>query len=274
VRRILAAVVAVLFLVGGFAAYRFRTNPDRGQQVIRLWCVDELSVTCEAVTREFPDRFQITVSTPIEIEKQILASNADTSDAFLSSSLWLGRVNDRLQRKPQDIAQSPLVLITRSQTNGCPVLSCAKAARVAIGTPSDDLSALSALAATGTALGLRADTLDSGTSDEDAAIQVLRLARERGPVTEALAIINATPTIDAVVAVKALTQLSAALRVTPVAPVTVVDIQLAANKNDSRLDTLAEFLRADLTRRGWDTPTKGGSFGDTALANALLDRTR
>ncbi len=273
-RRILAAVVAVLFLVGGFAVHRFRTNPDRGQQVIRLWCADELSVTCEAVATEFPDRYRVTVSTPIEIEKQILASTGDTPDAFLTSSMWLGRVSDRLQRKPEDVAQSPLVLITRAQTNACPALACAKSARVAIGSPLEDLSALSALAATATAIGLKADALDSGNPDEDAAIQTLRQARQRGSVTEALTIINATPTIDAVLAAKALVQLSPSLRVTPVEPVTVVRLQLAANKKDARLDSLAAFVRADLTGRGWDTPAKGVSVGDTALANALLDRTR
>jgi hypothetical protein len=275
VRRILAAVVAVLFLVGGFAAYKFRTNEDRGQVAIRLWCTNEVKETCESVERQWPERYLVMVRTPREIEKAAKDFTKNPVQVVLTSTLWADRIRTYVPALKTVVGQSDLVVVTKSGASACPALKCVDTAQVAIGVPEEDLSGLSTLSAVGTHLGLSGATLDSGTDEEESAVSKIRNEIKPGLLANAIATLNATGILDAVIAPRwAVTGVASTLRIEPISPNTVMKLELLASANDSRLDSLPDFLTDELVRNGWDRPSGTTATGDAALASWLLERTK
>jgi hypothetical protein len=256
-KRIAAFVVAVAFIVGGFVAYNARNDPERGRPPLVVWCVPDAAAACEAVASS---RVTVAVKTPLAMETALAT---DTSvDAIVTSPAWLERADDRAKlRVSAPLASTPIVVVTRTGTNGCRDLACLTRAETKAALPPRNTLAASIVGA---------DVFD-GKAEDEIPTELVDILRRGGPSTngvDALAALVTVRLVDAVVTTKPATADVAGVSIQPVTPAASVGLSIGWIREDPRLDALAKSLRSKLTQLGWDGP---GATVPGPDSNAVVD---
>ncbi len=262
-KRVLAAVVAIALIAGGFYANSQRTDPERGREPLQLWCVTDAASVCEALAS---DRVVVTIATPVEMESTLTAATGPAPiNAVVSSPAWLKLLDDKSKLKiSSSLASAPIVVATKSGVSTCTDLPCliAPAARAALPVPKS-LSA-SIVAAGG---------IGDKTEDQlnSAVLEHLRAGGTASAGLESMTALVSAGLLSAVVTIEPTTNGVAGVTVRPVSPSAVLELDIGWIDEDPRLDDLATRLAKEFRAQGWDSPN------DTTVgpdSNATIDAYR
>lgn len=246
-KRVLAAVVAIGLIAAGFIVNGRRTDPERGRAPLVLWCVADAADACNAVAS---DRVLVTIRTPKQIERDIVADSSDNSDngvdAVVSSPEWLARLDDRQRLAVSaPLASAPIVVVTRAtQAADCVSASCL--------VKGDRKAALPDRRSLAAALVL-AQSLGGGTGD-DLSTKQLDFVQGGGTPTPGIEPLNALLTVrlvDAVVTLAPAAKEVNGARTTQLSPPLTLALDIGTIREDPRIDALTEDLRTTFRSRGW-----------------------
>lgn len=302
-RRLLAAIVAVAMLFGGYVVYLIRTdselpwesvstssvtNPDNpsGSSSIMQFnvsCVPETEDGCASADNVGQSAF--TIETPSSTEKAFGDNSPKAPDAWLTTTLGFERI--RFVRPDLKIAghvaSTRIMVVTKTGATNVAVSCAGKLACVAnagrVSFPAVDTGAglWVATATVDTLIGPGEDpaTIDDveGASD---VIQGIRTSKKSSPV-EALSNLVTLRLLDAVVttesAVRSIGPTGVELTPADTTPVPYV-LVISKSVNSSQAKQLLTSLRASLGANGFDAPVTDLPLPTPGLANEINQRLR
>lgn len=272
-RRILAAVAAIAMVAGGFLVRRGLNNPERGKAPLRLWCVPEAALACNELPGARTGRVVVTVDSPANFESRLKSMDpqALSVDAIVTDPWWI----DRAKPLPPAVANttplaaSAIVVAQREGDANCEGdIRCLTDRKASI--PAIDAGITGPLAAASLFVITKADPAnpDSDVVRANAHLLVELMKPIADGITP-LQGLTSLKLLDAVVLSAAEFKQAAPAGVVsrPLRPPTEIRLTLAAYVADARLATLAEDLRAQLLRTGWQTP----GAPRTSPSNVLLN---
>jgi hypothetical protein len=305
VRRLLAAIAAVVMLFAGYAIYLIRTDsklpwessssrePTSGDTVgsgstspvntpeattrFNVSCVSEAEQACQSNE----DLGQITIESPQATEKAYGDKLADAPDAWVTTSLSYQRialVRPDL-RLAGTLASSRIMVVTKAGATNPAVtcaakLSCvAKAGRVAFPakTTGAGLWVAAATVTSAIAVGEQPTTIDD-IAEGSAVLQGLNSAKKLQP-SSALSNLTSVSLLDSVVLPEASLRSIAPTGVNAVAAVDTPPIAfvLVVSKNvtDKQAQQLTSSLTKSLRDNGFDPITAPIPTPDPGLANEI-----
>lgn len=282
-RRVLAAVAAIAMIIAGFAAYNLRTDPDRGREAVRMWCIPEAKTLCDDIAST--QNVVVTVGSPKDVERQLLRAEPGAApyDVLVTAHHLVQRAMNTPNRPVQtySIASTPIVAVTRTGQNSCGgdiaclLKSTDSAKRTAI--PHPTATALGALAG---AAAYRAADLTDATADTEPGLAVEAAIKEgvrsmQRQSLDPLVALTTVRLIDTVFATKAEHELinPAGTEATSLKPATSLQLEAAWLVADPRIATVVDGLKKAATTAKWSGPQsddKADLALETALANYVM----
>jgi hypothetical protein len=307
VRRLLAAVAAVVMLVAGYAIYLIRTdsklpwessssrdttagnttadgttgpgNVPESTVRFNVSCVSEAEQACASADNVGESAF--TIESPQSTEKAFGDKKPDAPDAWLTTSLSYQRialVRPDL-RLAGTLASSRIMVVTKSGATN-PAVSCAaklscvaKAGRVAFPakTTGAGLWVATSTLTSATAAGERPATVDD-IADGSAVLQGLNAAKKLSP-NNALSNLTSVSLLDAVVLPEAALRSISPTGVNAVpaldaAPIAFVLI-VGKSVNDKQAKQLSASLKKSLLANGFDAVKTAIPTPDPGLADDI-----
>lgn len=270
-------------VIAGFAAYNVRTDPNRGREAIRMWCIPEAKALCESLAAK--ENVRVTVGSPKEVEQQLLRAEPGAApyDVLVTAHHLVQRAMNTPNRPVQTypIAGTAVVAITRAGQNSCTgAISCFlktsdTAKRTAISGPNATAVGALAGAAAFRAAGLTAATADSdeGSSVEAAIKESVRTMDRQS--LDPLVALTTVRLIDVVLATEAENRLiaPAGTEATALQPATTLQLEAAWLVADPRISTVVSGLKAAATTTKWSAPNTGKAADfaqETELANYVM----
>ncbi len=266
-KRVLAALVAVVLIGAGFFAHAKRTDPERGRAPLQLWCVADAASVCQAVQSKASGRVVVTIASPLQVEPALAANKP--IDAIVTSPAWIKSLDDQSRLRVQTpLASAAVVVAQRSGATGCVDLTCLVEPKTRAALPKADTLAASIVAAGGI----------KDKTEEEIPSQIIEHLRAGGAGTAGFdpltALVNAG-LIAAVVTLKPSTGGLANVTVRPVSPSASLELDLGWITEDPRLDDLGRRLTTEFRRQGWDASIASPPGPDstaTLAAYGILNR--
>lgn len=266
-RRLLAAIAAVVMIAGGFLAYQARhdnanatdpaTSDATGSEIASIWCVPEAQAACE----QLPN-VTATILSPAEIEARIVKAGKDPSalgvDAIVATKQWLDRwtpLSFDLKVDREAIAGTELVAVEKNGGLGCKGdLTCLLKAGSRLSIPDLRETSTGTIAA---ALSLQAEGATDLVDDlapvvTSAASKVKRSLATPRTTIEALQALLAINLLDAVVMTRAEIESTspANASVSPLSPAASVTVHIGVFGNADSTSLRTE-LRSQLLLGKW-----------------------
>ena len=298
-RRVLAALAALLMISGGFAIWAARTgrlssdtenttvtSGDTAAAVneprLTIACIPEAEAACAAISDITDVGFS--VEPPSITEKQIGSKSAAAPDGWITTALGYERVrlvNDSF-RDPIDVASTRIVAVTRPADTS-PAATChanlaclTLAGRVSfpnVGSSGTGLSIATTAALAGVAAGDPAPLSVDDLADGDAIVSALRRATKPSG-NDPLTSLTSIHLLDAVVLpdVRVRNLAPQGVEVTPAKAAPPISLVLILPKSVSaaRAKVITTSVRVSLLANGWDAPRSPRSLPNAAIANELV----
>jgi hypothetical protein len=300
VRRVLAALAALIMISGGFAVWAARTGRFSNDSAtttivttgdstvsadeprLTIACIPEAEAACAAIGDITDVGFS--VEPPSITEKQIGAKSAAAPDGWITTALGYERVrlvNDSF-RDPIDVASTRIAVVTRPADTS-PAATCkadlaclSSTGRVSFPSVSSSgtgLSIATTASLAGVAAGEPAPISVEEIPDGDAIVSALRRATKPSG-NDPLTSLTSVRLLDAVVLpevrVRNLAPQGVEVTAAKAAPPVSLVLILPKSVSTTRAKAIATSVRAALLANGWDVPTSPRSLPNAGIANELV----
>ena len=290
-RRIFAALAAVVMVVGGFVVWQSR-RPDSGasgpsstdtsvtRSLKTVWCVPEAALACS----QLPD-LTVEILAPAQIESRVIKSGSSSTglgvDAIVATRHWLERwqpMSFGLKIETTAIASTELVAVEKVGGPGCAGnLVCLLKAGERLALPSLDATTSGTIAA---ALALKALGVTSLADDLDPAVvrstaTVKTSLNTPRTSAEALSALLTVRLLDAAVMTRAEFEAASPAGATATALIPQASVTLhIGGFGSAGLSDVRSELAALLRTAGWAQPTARTSSPSAEFLNQTYNLLR